>query len=88
MMENPYTQWVWIANPDQRHGTNIRRVGTIPIEHETPYCSKDRLLVKDNQKIQLLYCNKGIELHISHKYCIFLSNWLFFAFSTIILLML
>ncbi len=20
-IENPYTQWVWIANPDQRHGT-------------------------------------------------------------------
>ena len=19
MIENPYTQWVWIANPDQRH---------------------------------------------------------------------
>ena len=19
-IENPYTQWVWIANPDQRHG--------------------------------------------------------------------
>ena len=24
---NPYTQWVWIANPDQRHDTNIRGVG-------------------------------------------------------------
>ena len=26
-IENPYTQWVWIANPDQRHDTNIRWVG-------------------------------------------------------------
>ena len=26
-IENPYTQWVWIANPDQRYGTNIRGVG-------------------------------------------------------------
>ena len=32
-IENPYTQWVWIANPDQRHaaehplGRGIRRVG-------------------------------------------------------------
>ena len=25
-IENPYTQWVWIANPDQRHDTNIRWV--------------------------------------------------------------
>jgi hypothetical protein len=26
-IENPYTQWAWIANPDQRHSTNICRVG-------------------------------------------------------------
>jgi hypothetical protein len=26
-IENPYTQWAWIANPDQRHDTNIRGVG-------------------------------------------------------------
>ena len=28
-IENPYTQWVWIANPDQRHGTEhlLGRVG-------------------------------------------------------------
>lgn len=24
---NPYAQWVWIANPDQRQGMNIRGVG-------------------------------------------------------------
>ena len=24
-IENPYTQWVWIANPDQRHGTEHPR---------------------------------------------------------------
>ena len=26
-IEKPYTQWVRIANPDQRHDTNIRWVG-------------------------------------------------------------
>ena len=26
-IEKPYTQWVWIANPDQRYDTNIRWVG-------------------------------------------------------------
>ena len=28
-IENPYTQWAWIANPDQRHGTEhlLGRVG-------------------------------------------------------------
>ena len=24
-IENPYTQWVWIANPDQRHGVEHPR---------------------------------------------------------------
>ena len=32
-IENPYTQWVWIANPDQRYDTNIRRVGWVGMEH-------------------------------------------------------
>ncbi len=28
-IENPYTQWVWIANPDQRHAAEhpLGRVG-------------------------------------------------------------
>jgi hypothetical protein len=37
---NPYSQWVWIANPDQRHGLNIRRVGYLSrwetARHEHP----------------------------------------------------
>jgi hypothetical protein len=31
-IENPYTQWVWIANPGQRHGVEhlLGREGVIP----------------------------------------------------------
>jgi hypothetical protein len=29
-IKNPYTQWVWIANPDQRYGTEH------PLGRKTP----------------------------------------------------
>ena len=36
-IENPYTQWVWIANPDQRHAAEhlLGQVGSAA-QHEHP----------------------------------------------------